>query len=51
MLLNVLLLHLTAKMLNPILVKLHRHIKPNSRGNREAVVVVVVVTVMLDKLQ
>lgn len=46
--LNVSLLHLTAKMLNHILVKLYRHVKPISCGNREAVIVV---TATLDKLQ
>lgn len=46
--LNVWLLHLTEKMLNPILVKLHRHITPISCGNRDAVIVV---TVTLANLQ
>lgn len=46
--LNASLLHLTAKMLNHILVKLYRHVKPISCGDREAVIVV---TATLDKLQ
>lgn len=46
--LNVSLLHFTEKMLNPIVLKLHRHVKPISCGNRGAIIVV---TVTLDKLQ
>lgn len=45
---NVLLMHITVKMLNPISAKLHRHVKLISPGNWEAVIVVVVT---LDKLQ
>lgn len=38
---SVLLMHITAKMLKLILEKLHRHVKPFSRSNREAVIVIV----------
>lgn len=38
---SVLLMHITAKMLKLILEKLHRHVKPFSRSNREAIIVIV----------